>query len=65
MSTRSLDKSLCVPVTTQLSEDDSSECNEDSQSYTNDDAQQMHKKWLKEQPKHNIDDGSHVHGHPY
>ena len=51
-STESLDESLRVPVTAQLSEDDSSESDEDSESFSNDDAQQVYQRWLNEQPKH-------------
>ena len=51
-STESLDESLRVPVTAQLSEDDSSESDEDSASFSNDDARQVYQGWLKEQPKH-------------
>ena len=50
----SLDESLRVRVTTQLSEDDSSESDEGSESFSNDDARQMYQEWLKEQPKHNV-----------
>ena len=54
MSAESLDESLHVPVTAQLSEDDSSESDEDSVNFSNDDARQLYQEWLKEQPKHNI-----------
>ena len=50
----SLDESLRVPVTAQLSEDDSSESDEDSESFSNDDARQVYQEWLKEQPQHNV-----------
>ena len=51
VSAESLDD---VPVTAQLSEDDSSESDEDSVNFSNDDARQLYQEWLKEQPKHNI-----------
>ena len=53
MSEESLDESLRVPVTAQLSEDDFSE-SDDSESFSNDDARQVYEEWLKEQPKHNV-----------
>ena len=54
VSAESLDEFLHVPVTAQLSEDDSSESDEDSVNFSNDDARQLYQEWLKEQPKHNI-----------
>ena len=54
LTEETLDESLHVPVTAQLSEDDSSDSDEDSEKFSNDDARQMNEEWLKEQPKHNI-----------
>ena len=50
----SLHESLCVRVTAQLSEDESSESDEGTESFSNDGARQMYQEWLKEQPKHNV-----------
>ena len=60
-STESLDESLRVPVTVQLSEDDSSESDEDSESFSNDDARQVYQGSAQACRQ---DDGSHVHGCP-
>ena len=49
-----LDESLCLPVTAQLSEDESSESDEESEGFSKDDARQVYQEWVKGQPKNNI-----------
>ena len=49
-----LDKSLRLPVTAQLSEDESSESDEESEGFSKDDARQVYQEWVKGQPKNNI-----------
>ena len=50
----SLDESLRVPVSAQLSDHDSSESSDDGSSFTNDDAREVYQAWLKEKSKHDI-----------
>ena len=62
-SSESLEESLHVPVTTQLSDHDSSESSDDSGDFTNVDAHHIYKEWLQQhQQTKRANDGSHVFG---
>ena len=62
-SSESLEESFRVPVTTQLSDHDSSESSDGSGGFTNVDAHHIYKKWLQQQPRQmRANDGSHVYG---
>ena len=43
-----------MPVTTQLSDHDSSESSDDSGGFTNVDAHHIYKEWLQQQPRQNV-----------
>ena len=53
-SSESLEESFRVPVTTQLSDHDSSESSDDSGGFTNVDAHHIYKEWLQQHPRQSV-----------
>ena len=53
-SSKSLDESVRMPVTTRLSDHDSSESSDDSGGSSNVDAHHIYKKWLQKQPRQSV-----------
>ena len=54
VSSESLNESVRMPVTTRLSDHDSSESSDDSGGFSNVDAHHIYKKWLQRQPRQSV-----------